>query len=90
MTPPAGNHSDEDFAPSDGDDADHLHHLSKNQLLASCELQLKDLNEQVSVISDLSGIRTQLINEPTIDQASQSESHIHTHTHTHTKNLYSW
>ena len=44
ITPPGGNRSDEDSAPSDqefdDDDNTRIHHLSRNQLLAQCELQV--------------------------------------------------
>ncbi len=42
FTPPSGNWSDEDSASSEDEDG-LLHHLSRNQLIAPCELQVKIL-----------------------------------------------
>ena len=41
LTPLSGNRSDADSADSDDEDDALLHHLSRNQLLASCELQVQ-------------------------------------------------
>ena len=72
ICPPGGNRSDEDSAPSDDDDQDdegRIHHLSRNQLLANCELQVQmNAEDEVRIIrgkEELSNLEKELRVEKT-------------------------
>ena len=71
ICPPSGNRSDEDSAQSedDEDDENRIHHLSRNQLLANCELQVQmNDEEELRIVQDreeLSNIDKELATEET-------------------------
>lgn len=71
ICPPSGNRSDEDSAQSEDDDDDEnrIHHLSRNQLLANCELQVQmNDEEELRIVQDreeLSNIDKELATEET-------------------------